>query len=81
MGDNDGPPDLFAAEVQALGRLGDDELLAAWAENDRRLEARRVTGRHELRLRHYVFRAAAVERFGAEGHVERRRAAARVARA
>ena len=81
MGDSDGPPDLFIAGVQALGRLGDDELLAAWAENDRRLGARRVTGRHELRLRHYVFRAAAVERFGAEGHVERRRAAARVARA
>jgi hypothetical protein len=64
--------DPFRATVEELRRLGDEELLAAWRANDKALAAR-TAGRHPLRPRHYAFRAVAVDRFGAEGHVEARR--------
>jgi hypothetical protein len=56
----------------ALG-LGDHDGAAAEAGEPVPLAAR-TTGRHPLRLRHYAFRAVAVDRLlGAEGHVEARR--------
>ena len=64
--------DPYRATVEGLRRLGDEELLAAWRENDAALAAR-VADRHPLRLKHYAFMAAAVERFGTEGYAEARR--------
>ena len=63
--------DPHRAAVEEMRRLGDQELLAAWRKNDEAL-ATRTTGRHPLRLRHYAFMAAAVERFGVEGYARAR---------
>ena len=69
--------DDFARLVGDLHRLDDTELLLAWMGVRGALDTRQpgLAEGHRLRFRHYAFRKAAVERFGAEGHVARYRAA------
>jgi hypothetical protein len=66
--------DHLRATVEGLKKLSDDDLLQAWAENEAVLRRNPADG-HSLRQRHFAFRIAAVERFGAVGHIERWRVA------
>lgn len=68
----------FAQLAEELRRLPDDRLLQGWKDNSEALAALRagqdLRTLHRLHQRHYAFRIAAIERFGALGHVERYRA-------
>ena len=66
----------FAAVVEELQRLNNAALMLAWHEVRETLDRGGLspTKGHRLRLRHYAFRKVAVERFGAEGHIEHYRA-------
>lgn len=73
------PPGALGKLVEELDLLTDEQLLQAWKINSDQLGTLppgtgHLRRSHQLSMRHYAFRIAAIERFGAREHVERYRA-------